>query len=695
MLSRFILTIVIIFTPVFAFAQHASPVSLLADSIFVNQTTGALVASGNVQVFYGDQLVSAEKITFDPNSNSIAVEGQITITDNDGYVFTAEFAEMSPDFQDGLVRGARLLLADQLQLSSAEMRRVAGRFNTMSNVIASSCQVCAERPTPIWQIRANSVIHDQERKQIYFRNATFEVFGFPIAWIPYLRIPDPTVRRTSGFLVPSFLSSDQFGDGLRIPYYVVINDHIDATITPTLSISGAALIDLEYRQRFRSGSIDFFGAFALEDGAGDNSRGFYSLTGQFALPRDYRLNFDMTVVSDAGFMRQFSYDNTDRLVNYATISRQRSHTYVSLGAALLLSLRDDEDNSTIPRVFPEFYYRDYQIDGFMGGKIGYELSSVGLVRDVGQDVFRIGGSADWTVPIDLPYGVQATGFAKADFDIYRVWDNATYPDRLLTSFNPQLGAELRWPLSRQTANARHVLEPVLMLLYTPDIPWNDDVPNEDSLLAEFDETNLFALNRYPGRDASELGWRANIGASYTIYDNDGWQIGLAGGVVLRSNTNTQFTQDILGAVSFEMPNEFDVIGRFLFDEDLNIKRSDIEFDLALDKWDIGGTFVYLSPDPLAGSPVERGEGTLNLAYRVTPSWEIDLNWTRNIVTNTNIQAGAGLTFGNECIEVGLEVNRRFTTNNIVPPSTDINLVVEIAGFGGRAEENWPAARCAF
>lgn len=690
-----VLLIFMLMLPLTVRAQYASPVSLLADSIAVNQSTGELIASGNVKVFYNDQIVTADKIIYNTTSGQLIVEGQITISDNAGNVFTAEYAELSRDFQSGLIRGARLLIDQQLQLSSAEIRRTAGRFNSMSNVIASSCQVCAERPTPVWQIRARDVIHDQERKQIYFRSATLDVFGVPIFWVPYMRVPDPSVKRATGFLVPTFLSSNQFGNGLRIPYYVVIGDHSDATITPTLAIEGGLLVDLEYRQLFRNGQIEFFGAYAFDDGDGLTNRGFFTLDGQFNLPRNFKLDFYGTVISDDGFMRQFNYDDTDRLVSEVKISRQQDTTYLSITGALLLSLRDDEDNATIPLVFPEIYYRNYSTDSLLGGKIGYELNSVGLNREVGQDMFRIGGSVDWTIPLDLPFGIHATGFAKTDLDFYRVWNNVTYPDRILSSFHPQIGAELRWPLARETSTSRHVFEPVLMLVYTPEIPWNDAVPNEDSLLAEFDETNLFELSRYPGRDASELGWRANIGASYTIYDYDGWQIGAAGGVVLRSNTNTQFTQDILGAVSFEFSPDFNLVGRFLFDEDLKVKRSDIKFDASFDKWDIGGTFVYLAPDLLAGSPVERGEGTLRAAYRVTPSWQIDLDWTRDIVNNTDIRAGAGITYGNECIEIGLNVARKFTTNNIVPPSTDINLVVKLAGFGGNAEENWPAARCAF
>lgn len=681
--------------PISANAQSAPAISLLADSILLNQTTGVLVASGNVQIFFAGRLLSAAEIRYDTRAETISATGPITISEPNGSVFTAEFGELSQDLRDGVIRGARLLLADQLQLASAEIRRTAGRFNSMTNVIASSCQVCASRPTPVWQIRAQQVIHDEQRQRIYFRHAKLEVLGLPVAYLPYFRIPSPEVQRASGFLVPKFLSSENNGNGLKLPYFITLGASADATITPTISFDGARLIDVEYRKRYRNGGYDLFGALAINDENGEFGRGFFTAKGAFALRNDIEFTFDGTALSDFGYMKQFGYSDTDRIVSEVSVSRYSDHNYFSVAGAILLSLRDDEDNSTIPLVLPEFSYRNYRTDQLIGGKIGYEISTVGLTRVNGQDVARISGAADWTVPLELQHGIKATGFARAELDLYRVWDSISFPNHILTSFQPTIGAELRWPLARKSSTGRHIFEPVIQLIYTGNPSWNDPVPNEDSLLVEFDETNLFDLNRYPGHDAFEVGFRANIGATYTIIDDSGWLISAAGGVVLRSDTTSQFSQDFLGAVSFELADNFKAIGRFLFDENLVSKRSEAEFDLTFDRWDIGGTFAYLLADPLAGSPNDRGEGTLRGSYRISPSWEVDMNWTHDFVSHTNVVAGGGLTYGNECIEVGLSLSRRYTTSNIVPPSTDIDLVVKLAGFGGSTQDKWPAARCSF
>ncbi len=690
--------------PQFTAAQSDAPISLLADAINLDQTTGLLSASGDVQVFFGEAVLNANSIVYDSRTALITAQGPITITGASGTVILADFAELSSDLQRGLIQGAKLLLADQMQLAATEFERTDGRFDTLTNVVTSTCQVCAARPVPVWQIRARQVIRDDEQKQIHFRSATFEVLGLPVFYLPYMRIPDPSVRRASGFLSPVILSSDYFGDGIKLPYYLVLGDHADATITPTLSFSGASIIDAEYRQRFANGGFDTFGAIAISDEFGEFGRGFLTVNGSFDIIDDVTLSFNATAISDNGFMRQYNYDDTDRIVSELKFSRYRNRSYFSLAAVIMNSLRDDENNDTIPLVFPEFSYRGYRTDQLLGGKLGYEFNTVGLSRVVGEDYLRIGAGVDYGVPIDLPLGLRASGFVNLDADIYRVWNSVDFPETPLISLHPSVGADIRWPLSKVTQNARHIFEPVIQLLYTADPAFNDLVPNEDSQQAEFDETNLFDLNRFPGRDVAETGFRANIGATYTIYDNDGWSLGLAGGLVVRSEPSDLFDEDtllggsrsdILGAVSFEYAPNFNVIGRFLFDDSFDFKRSETQFSTSFDKWDIGGSFVYLAADSLALASDERSEGTIDAQYRIADNWALDFDWKRDLLENRDVSAGIGATYGNECIEIGLSLSRRFTSSNNVVPSTDFNLTVQLAGFGGSSSNEWPAAQCTY
>ena len=48
------------------------------------------------------------------------------------------------------------------------------------------------------------MLHDSKKKTIYYKNAIIKVYDIPIFYLPMLSHPDPTVKRRSGFLVPSF-----------------------------------------------------------------------------------------------------------------------------------------------------------------------------------------------------------------------------------------------------------------------------------------------------------------------------------------------------------------------------------------------------------------------------------------------------------------------------------------------------------
>src|SRR5699024_454212 len=155
----------------------------------------------------------------------ISAEGEIVVRDTSGATVFADIAELDAELRDGLVRGAQLVTEGNVKLAAVEARRVGDRYNALSKAVYSPCTVCAAEPTPLWAIRARRVTHDPAEKIIHYENATFLVFGVPVAWLPYFRHPDPTVDRASGVLVPSFLSSSTFGRALKLPYYWVIDPY--------------------------------------------------------------------------------------------------------------------------------------------------------------------------------------------------------------------------------------------------------------------------------------------------------------------------------------------------------------------------------------------------------------------------------------------------------------------------------------
>ena len=236
--------------PSLASAQGAA--TLVADTVsIVGQNQ--LVADGNIEVFYDGTRLSAAQIVFDRSTDRLIITGPIFIQTADGTLLTADQATLDPKLENGILRGARLVLDQQLQLAANQIDRAEGRYSQLYKVAVTSCQVCGTR-APLWQIRAKQVVHDEEAQQLYFTNMQFLIRGVPVFWLPKLRLPDPTLDRATGLLIPSLRTTDQLGTGLKLPYYIRIGDSRDLKLTPYLAAKTTTL-EARYRQAFLNGDI--------------------------------------------------------------------------------------------------------------------------------------------------------------------------------------------------------------------------------------------------------------------------------------------------------------------------------------------------------------------------------------------------------------------------------------------------------
>lgn len=697
-----------------ATATTALPATLIADSVTYDRESRLLTATGDVQVLYQGRVLKARAIVYDQAAGEIRATGPITLTDPERGVLLAGDAALTPDIRDGLVESAQVLIGDQLQIAAAEARRSGGRYTTLYRTVASSCEICAGSSTPTWSLRASRVTQDAEAKRIYFENATLQLFGVPVAWLPRMSVPDPAVGRASGVLVPVAQHSDIYGFGVKVPYYRVFGPSTDGTVTPFLTTTGAKLLEGEFRQRFDNGGYDFNGVVAFDDGlGGEFGRGAAFATGAFALDdfglgAGFTTDFDLAVASDDAFLQQFDYSDADLLTSYARVTRTRPFDFFELGSVAFQSLREDQASSTLPVIPLDFAYRNLTRPEVLGGQLGTSVQGLSVLRADGQDVLRLGGDVDWRRSWTLPNGILASAGALADFDAYRAWDDPDQPDQAMYRAEPNVNIELRWPFARSTATATgvvaHVIEPVAQVIYSDTIG-DSNVPNNDSTLVEFDTTNLFSINRFPGEDRVETGLRANIGVSYTRYDPAGWSLGATVGQVIRAQPDEEFyestglagkTSDVVAALRLDIGAELSLIDRALFDTDLEFNRNEFSMIYAGETGGLRASYVYLAEadNPYYGPQPETNEFGIDARYRVLPNWEVRGLWRYDAVTNENLRAGGGITYGNDCAEFDLSISRRYTSSTNVPASTSIGFSVRLAGLGGENETEWPARACA-
>lgn len=675
-----------------ATAQEGNaPSTLIADRVEID-ADGVLVATGNVEALQGDARMKAQRVAYDPETERLTVEGPIILTQGENTVVLANSAELSTDLRDGLMKSARVVLDQQLQIGAAELNRVGGRYTQLYNTVSSSCEVCAARPVPLWQIRAKRVVHDDLEKQIYFDHAFFDVYGVPVFYVPQLRMPDPTVKRATGFLTPEIRSSDDLGEGIKLPYFIALGDHKDLTVTPYVATDYTATLELRYRQAFRTGSIELNGAVSQDSILEDELRGYFFAEGDFELPQDFELSFHIETTSDDDYLRDYDYSSNDRLDSALNISRIRRDRYFDGRVIVYESLRSEESNLTQPFRVSDLTWNQTIQPAIIGGELNFGLDLHGHQRrsevDVeGRDVGRITGAVDWRRSWNGPWGMLLSAEAVGFLDHTVVANDSNY-DRAVTEFTPHGVAELRWPWIRQEGRATHVLEPVAQLVWSPET--DSETPQDESTQLEFDAANLFSISRFPAGDVRERGLRANLGVSWTRYDPEGWSLGATFGRILRQEDLGQFSgyeifdgdkSDWLTEVRLSLPNRLSIANRATFDDKFEFSRNEMRVDWSAERFDLGSSFIWLEPSVTEEREDTTREWTVETDWQISDRFFTSLDMRYDMILKRAAQTRLGVEYQTECLNVDFAVRRRFTDYDQDEPTTDFTVQVELAGFG--------------
>ncbi|WP_339107410.1 LPS assembly protein LptD [Thioclava sp. GXIMD4216] len=679
------------------------PASLMADRISLSGSD-TLVAEGAVEIYYEGNRVTAKRVTYDQKADTIKMDGPIRLTEPQeaGAVIVADQAELSRDLQHGILLGARMVMARELQLAAAKIERENGNVTTMTNVVASSCNICVVGERPLWEIRARKITHNAQERKLSFEDAQFRVAGVPLVWVPKLRLPDPTVTRMSGFLAPSFRSTSSLGMGIKIPYFFAIDPSQDLLVEPYISSGWTRTLGLRYRRAFNDGEISISGAFSNDSIIKGANRGYLFADGSFTLPDDFKLGLQLRMVSDDAYLLNYDVSDADRLWSGLTLERVRSDELIWARAGRTHSLREDEDNNTEPMLAGDAEWTRVYHPARIGGELTASWDLETFRRNSssttdgpdwddipdGRDMTRSSLTANWRRNWLLSYGIMASTQAQLAADAFVIRQDDSYDDTILRA-QPQLATELRWPWTRSTGRAAHVIEPIAQIVWAPNNLTR--APNEDSTLREFDEGNLFSLSRYPGLDARERGLRANVGVSYTRYDAAGWSLGTTVGRVFYAQDLEQFSSesslsgnssDWLLASNLQTSGGLTVSNRAQFDDDFNTTREELRLAYSGATYDLAAGYLWMDSAILAGTSEDISELQLDSAWHWGRGWSGTFDARYDLIAERAAKAKLGVTWVNDCVSVDLSLSRRFTSSTNVDPETSVGLSVALAGFGG-------------
>ncbi|MEQ8479960.1 MAG: LPS-assembly protein LptD [Hoeflea sp.] len=542
---------------------------LAADELIYNNDTGIVIATGGVQIDYGSYKLVADRVEYDQNTGRMRAVGSVEMIDPTGNRIYADDLDVTDDFADGFVNALRIETPDNTRIAAESAERSGGVQTTFNNGVYTACEPCRENPerAPLWQVKAERVIQNGETKTIRLERARFELFGMPIAYLPYLEVPDHTQKRKTGFLTPSLQTSDNLGYGVSVPFYVAISPHMDATFTGTGYTKQGFLAEAEFRQKFANGehTLRMAGISQMKPGefaagtsdALEDERGMIASRGQFRINPRWTFGWDVMAQSDNNFSRTYGIQgynaSTVKSEIYLTGLSNRSYFDLRTYRFDIQNARDPNEVGERQQAFvhPSLDYQRTFSEPATGGELALNVNGYALSRNANDITVRPGAAAvnplnadrykgfsgdnarlsaelEWRRTFTTMNGLRLTPILAARGDM-----NSVDIDTAPTDYNGAFagngshargmvtaGLEASYPVLMTTANSSHVIEPIAQVFVRPDERLAGGIPNEDAQSFVFDATSLFQRDKFSGFDRTEGGSRANVGIRYTgTYDN--------------------------------------------------------------------------------------------------------------------------------------------------------------------------------
>ncbi len=673
------------------------PVLLRADTMKYDRELGIVAASGNVEVSQEDRILLADTVSFNQRKDTLTASGNIAILEPTGEVLFAEHVEFTGDLKDGIIKDLRLLLSDSARIAAAGGRRSDGNLLVMRNAVYSPCDLCKEDPTrpPLWQLKAIKVVHDKRTKNIEYRDAWLEFTGVPVVYTPYLSLPDPTVKRRTGFLVPSFGSSSDLGFVLKTPYFVDIAPNMDATISPILTTKEGGGVAGEYRHRLMDGEIDFLGSIVVD--SEDEVRGHLFSEGRFHIDDTWRSGFDIERATDDTYLRRYDFSAERTLTSRLFVEGYRRRNYFAANAYAFQGLREDDDPGQTPLAMPMIDFSHVGEADRYGGRTSLDASLLALSRTEGTDSRRLSLEAGWRLPHIESLGAIFELSSSLRGDLYHV--NGLDRDEPQGKFSgitgrvvPRAALEGRFPASRQQGAISQVIEPVVQFVVSPFGGNPSNVPNEDSQDFEFDDTNLFTSNRFIGFDRVEGGPRVNYGIKWGVFSGSHGSTTLVIGQSYRFKADGTFEQgsglednasDIVAKLHVSPGSHLDIMYRTRLDNDnQETRRNEINLRLGPSALRLSADYLFFDGQQSLGFP-DREEINFALNARLTRRWRSKVSVANDLSGEDSglRSAGLSLTYEDECFVFSANAKRTFFQDRDLRPTDSVFLRLTFKTLG--------------
>ncbi|MGX7952145.1 LPS-assembly protein LptD [Tsuneonella sp. HG249] len=584
----------------------ARRINFEANAVAYDQESETVTATGEVVLRSEDRSVRADEVVWNRQTGQIVASGDVRFVDEEGNQLYTSRIELTDEFEAGAMEDLLLALREGGRLAAASGSRLADGTIELNRAAYTGCEVvtpegCPREPS--WRITADRVVYSPADNRVRFQGAYLEMFGARLIPLPGLAIRTDG-RPVSGFLIPDIQYSRNNGLQLSGSYYLSLAPNRDLTLSGYAFTGAPPMASGQWRHLTDDGAyqVTAYGTYSRRldpfGGApsGDNQfRGYIFANGRFQLDPNWSVDFSARRATDRTFLRRYDISRDDRLRSMIEVERVDDDSYLTIAGYATQTMRLGANQGQVPIAIPMIDYRKRIDAPIVGGKLELQANTLAIHRPDGQDTQRAFAGAKWDLKRVTPWGQLLTLSALLRGDVYHSDENGLTATAIYRG-NPGwktrgvalAAADLEWPLVGRLFGGTQVLTPRVQVVLSPPIA-NLSVPNEDARAIDLEDSNLFALNRFPGYDRIEDRPRITYGFDWQL-TRPNWRIDTTVGQSVRLDNRgsilpdgtglSERVSDFVGRTEIRFKDFVKLTHRFRLDKDnFAVRRN--EFDAAV------------------------------------------------------------------------------------------------------------------
>ncbi|MGN6358090.1 MAG: LPS-assembly protein LptD [Novosphingobium sp.] len=699
-----------------------------ADRLEYQQDSEVVTAIGNVVLRRQGQTVRSDRVTWNRKTGEIVADGNIRFVDADGNQLYVDKLELTDELKAGAMENMLLALSEGGRLAADRGTRGADGKVILEHAAYTGCEVedaagCPKKPS--WRVTARQVVYDPDAKTVRFNGARLELFGVRLIPLPGLVVATDG-RAVSGPLIPDLRLSASNGVEINETYYHRISPNRDLAVTGYVYTKALPMVSAQYRALTDKGAYQITGYVTRSEvipiggvstGQSDEWRGYIYTNGKFQLDPKWSVTFSGRLASDRTFLRRYDISRDDRLRSMFDVERIDDKSYLSISGWATQTMRIGESQGQQPFALPLIDYRRRLTDPLLGGRIELQANSLALTRTTGQDTQRAFASAKWSLRKITGMGQEVSLTALVRGDVYHSdangLSNPAYAG--LPGWQGRgvaIGAiDVKWPFVGAFMGGTQVFTPRVQFVASPPIR-NLEIPNEDARAIELEDSNLFALNRFPGYDRVEDGARVTYGFDWQ-WERPSWRISTTVGQSYRLSAKPQLFpngtglsdrfSDIVGRTEVRYKDFVKLTHRFRLDkDDLAFRRNEVDATIGTQRTYIEVGYLRLNRDinfnalsPTAPEDLrDREELRLSARVAFAKYWSLFGSGVFNLTNRDEdptlgsdgfqaLRTRLGAAYQDDCMEIAFTWRRDYVTTGDAQRGNTFQLHFALRNLGFR------------